>query len=152
MPTEQSGLALGHCRRLSSSRDGSGCNMIGRYRIVRGARPAGDPLPEGIRQDTRKHTAHVLRPTDEIVAPFLADPASERGFARFRAAYLKLLEQRLREKPEAFAALVRLATSNAVFLGCNCPTAKQPDVRHCHTSLALEFLAQHYPELAVERP
>jgi hypothetical protein len=126
--------------------------VIGRYRIVRGARPAGDPLPEGIRQDTRKHTHHILRPTAEIVAPFLADPTSLQAFAHFRAAYLKLLEQRLRADPEPFAALVRLAKSNAVFLGCNCPTAKQPDVRHCHTALALDFLAQHYPELEVERP
>jgi len=126
--------------------------VIGRYRIVRGTRPAGDPLPEGIRQDTRKHTAHILRPTDEIVAPFLADPSSERGFAHFRAAYLKLLEQRLREDPEAFAKLVRLAKGNAVFLGCNCPTTKQPDVRRCHTALALDFLARHFPELQIEHP
>jgi len=48
--------------------------MLARYKIHRGRRPADQPLPSGIRQDTRKHTRHCLRPTPEIVAVYLADP------------------------------------------------------------------------------
>jgi uncharacterized protein YeaO (DUF488 family) len=125
--------------------------VIGRYRIVRGARPVEDPLPEGLRQDTRKHTRHILRPSAELVARFLRQP-SEQGFAAFRAGYLRLLEQRFQSDRAAFDALRDQARSNDVFLGCNCPTAKQPHVRHCHTYLALGFLAEHYPELKVRWP
>lgn len=125
--------------------------MIGRYRIVRGARPADDPLPQGLRQDTRKHTRHVLRPSAELVARFLGQP-SEAGFAAFRAGYLHLLEERFRGDRAAFDALRDQASGSDVFLGCNCPTTKQPDVRRCHTYLALGFLAQHYPELKVQWP
>jgi len=125
--------------------------MIGRYRIVRGVRPADDPLPEGLRQDTRKHTRHILRPSPELVAHFLAQPSAA-SFAAFRAGYLRLLEQRFRSERAAFDALRDQAQGSDVFLGCNCPTAKQPDVRHCHTYLALGFLAEHYPELKVRWP
>jgi len=125
--------------------------VIGRYRIVRGVRPAQDPLPEGLRQDTRKHTRHVLRPSAELVTRFLAQP-SEAGFAAFRAGYLHLLEQRFARERAAFDTLRDQARRGDVFLGCNCPTAKQPDVHRCHTVLALGFLAQHYPELEVRWP
>jgi hypothetical protein len=125
--------------------------MLGRYRIVRGVRPEGDPLPAGIRQDTRKHTRHCLRPSAEIVTPFLERPDAA-GFIRFRVAYLALLGARLRADRRPFDALVELARSNDVFIGCNCPTGKQPDVRHCHTVLALGFLEEHYPGLPVRWP
>ncbi|MEO8181185.1 MAG: hypothetical protein ABI895_20295 [Deltaproteobacteria bacterium] len=125
--------------------------MIGRYRIVRGARSADEPLPDGQRQDTRKHTRHILRPSAELVARFLAQP-SEPAFAAFRAGYLRLLEERFRQDRGPFDALRDAARSTDVFLGCNCPTAKQPDVRRCHTYLALGFLAQRYPELQVRWP
>jgi hypothetical protein len=125
--------------------------MIGRYRMVRGVRPPGDPLPAGVRQDTRKHTRHCLRPSAEIVTGFLQRP-DEAGFVRFRAAYLELLEARFRADRSPFDALVEMARENDVFLGCNCPTEKQPDVKHCHTVLALGFLEEHYPGLPVRWP
>lgn len=126
-------------------------SVLGRYRIVRGVRPAADPLPEGVRQDTRKHTRHLLRPEAEQVSRLLADP-SEQAFARFRAEYLQLLEERFRHDPEPFEALRVLAQRSDVFLGCNCPTQQQPDVRHCHTYLALGFFQQRYPDLVVQFP
>ena len=51
-----------------------------------------------------------------------------------------------------FDELAELARNNDVYLGCNCPTQRQPDVRHCHTVLALAFLRQHYPDLDVRFP
>jgi hypothetical protein len=125
--------------------------MIGRYRIVRGKRPAGDPLPDGERQDTRKHTRHILRPSAELVASFLGQPDAE-GFKAFRLGYLSLLDERFRADRAPFDALRDLALGTDVFIGCNCPTTKQPDVTHCHTYLALGFLAKHYPQLKVQWP
>lgn len=125
--------------------------MIGRYRIVRGVRSADDPLPQGLRQDTRKHTRHILRPSAELVTRFLL-LSSAAGFAAFRAGYLRLLEERFRQDSKAFDALCDLARRSDVFLGCNCPTAKQPDVHRCHTYLALGFLAERYPALEVRWP
>ncbi|WP_437316539.1 hypothetical protein [Sorangium sp. So ce385] len=122
--------------------------MIARYQIVRGRRRDGDPLPEGRRYDTRKHTQHVLRPTPEIVEALLSDP-SQASFERFRAAYIAVLDQRFAEQASRFDALAQEAREGDVFLGCNCPTARQPDVRRCHTSLALEYLARKYPDLDV---
>ena len=125
--------------------------MLGRYQIVRGTRPAGNPLPRGVRHDTRKHTRHVLRPSAELVTIFLADPSAQ-AFARFRAGYLALLARRLKTERPRFDAIAEQARDGDVFIGCNCPTSKQPDVNHCHTTLALHFLAQHYPELRVVFP
>lgn len=126
-------------------------SVLGRYRIVRGVRPADDPLPEGVRQDTRKHTRHVLRPEVEQVKRLLADP-SEPSFVRFRAAYSSLLEARFRQDRKPFDQLYELARSTDVFLGCNCPTRQQPDIRHCHTYLALGFMRERYPQLEVQLP
>ena len=125
--------------------------MIGRYRIVRGKRPSDDPLPEGERQDTRKHTRHILRPSAELVARFLGQPDAA-GFKAFQAGYLHLLAERWRDQRAAFDALRDLGLRTDVFIGCNCPTTKQPDVTHCHTYLALSFLAKHYPELKIQWP
>lgn len=125
--------------------------MLARYQIVRGARPADQPLPDGIRQDTRKHTRHVLRPSPELVQAWLGD-GSTRGFERFRAGYRTLLTARFRRERERFDELAQLARAADVYLGCSCPTAKQPDVRRCHTALALEFFAEHYPDLRVVYP
>jgi hypothetical protein len=126
-------------------------SVLSRYRIVRGARPADDPLPAGVRQDTRKHTRHVLRPEAEQVKRLLADP-SEQSFERFRAAYLLLLAARFQQDRRPFDQLSELARSTDVYLACNCPTRQQPDVRHCHTYLALGFLQQRYPDLKVVFP
>jgi hypothetical protein len=125
--------------------------MIGRYRIVRGKRPPDDPLPDGERQDTRKHTRHVLRPSAELVARFLSRPDTE-GFKAFRIGYLALLDERFHADRTPFDALRDLALRTDLFIGCNCPTTKQPDVSHCHTYLALGFLAKHYPQLKVQWP
>lgn len=125
--------------------------MIGRYRIVRGRRAPDDPLPEGVRQDTRKHTRHVLRPEAAAVTRFLADPSDE-AWSGFADEYRRLLAARRAADPEPFDALARLAREQDVWLGCNCPTAKNPDVRRCHTFLALEFLSRCYKDLTVEWP
>ena len=50
--------------------------MLARYKIYRGKRPVGVHPPDGIRQDTRKHTRHCLRPCAEIVSEYLANPSS----------------------------------------------------------------------------
>ncbi len=123
--------------------------MLARYRIVRGRRPPDDPLPQGERQDTRKHTRHVLRPNAEAVARFLSGKDS---FEQFRSTYLALLRERFATDREHFDAIADLARKGDVYLGCNCPTSQQPDVRRCHTSLALVFFADHYPNLKVRLP
>jgi hypothetical protein len=86
-----------------------------------------------------------------MVEALLTNP-SEQGFRQFRSAYLELLARRFRSERTRFDELARLARADHVYLGCNCPTAKQPDVRRCHTSLALGFLRQHYPDLEVRLP
>jgi hypothetical protein len=125
--------------------------MLARYHIVRGARPADDPLPDGIRQDTRKHTQHVLRPSPELVQALLDDP-SEASFRAFRRGYLALLQQRFALEPKRFDALAELARRHDVYIGCNCPSARQPDVKRCHTTLALGFLHDRYPDLRIQAP
>jgi hypothetical protein len=125
--------------------------MLARYRIVRGARDRDDPLPDGIRQDTRKHTRHVLRPSSELVL-LLLDDSSDATFRRFARGYRALLQQRFAKERERFDALAALALRENVYIGCNCPTARQPDVRRCHTVLALEFMHRHYPALVVHEP
>lgn len=123
--------------------------MLGRYSIVRGA-PASS-LPQGIRQDTRKHTRHVLRPTAQMVETALA-AKSAGAWREFASAYRALLKERFMADRDPFDALADLARTNDVWLGCNCPTAKQPDVRRCHTSHALAFMKAHYPDLDVRAP
>jgi hypothetical protein len=123
--------------------------MLARYTIKRGA-PAST-LPHGVRQDTRKHTKHVLRPEPEMVERFLAAP-SDAAFESFARGYRALLEQRFQTDRTPFDELAELARDNDVWLGCNCPTRKNPDVRHCHTTLALEFMKKRYPDLDVRMP
>ena len=125
--------------------------MLARYRIQRGKRAPDDPLPDGVRQDTRKHTRHCLRPDAAAVERYLASPGHD-GWDSFAAAYRELIEQRFAQDRAPFEDLAQLAGSEDVYLGCSCPTAKNPDVRHCHTWLALEFMRDHYPDLAVEFP
>ena len=125
--------------------------MLGRYRIVRGKRAPDDPLPDGVRQDTRKHTRHVLRPDTDAVKAFLDNP-SDAAWKAFARDYEALLERRRTETPEAFDELAARATDEDVWIGCNCPTAKNPDVRRCHTYLALRYMAKHYPELDITWP
>jgi hypothetical protein len=112
--------------------------------------PAG-ALPRGIRQDTRKHTRHVLRPTAALVRDYLAAP-SDAAWRRYAKAYRTLIAERFREDRSAFDELAALARTEDVYLGCSCPTKHNPDVRHCHTWLALEFMRAHYPDLDVRMP
>jgi uncharacterized protein YeaO (DUF488 family) len=125
--------------------------MLTRYKIYRGRRPLDDRLPEGIRQDTRRHTRHCLRPKKEIVDAYLASP-SDAAWREFQDAYLALLEDRYREDQAAFDALAELASENDVFLGCSCPTNKNPEVGRCHTYLGLQFMKDKYPYLDVRIP
>ena len=124
--------------------------MLARYSIVRGA-PAS-ALPRGIRQDTRKHTRHPLRPTPEMVRRLLANPRDEAAWRSYAARYRALVAERFAADRRPFDALADLARKADVLLGCNCPTAKNPDVRHCHTVLALEFMKARYPDLDVRLP
>lgn len=125
--------------------------MLARYQIVRGKRDPSDPLPEGHRMDTRKHTQHVLRPESDQVEALLAD-LSDAAFKRFASAYHKLLDARFKTERARFDELAELAKTEDVYLGCNCPTAKNPDVNHCHTVLALHFMKKKYPKLRVVMP
>lgn len=125
--------------------------MLARYKIYRGKRPVDVPLPGGIRQDTRKHTKHCLRPSEEIVTQYLAEP-SPTAWKKFSAQYVRDLDERYEQDPTPFDHLADLASENDVYIGCSCPTAKNPDVKHCHTMLALKFMKEHYPAVEVEFP
>lgn len=125
--------------------------MLSRYTMLR-RRPAdAPPLPDGIRKDTRYATKHLLRPTKQIVEAFLAG-GTDAAWQTFRDAYMALLDERYRHEPASFDALAQLATENDVYLGCSCPTKKNPTVGRCHTYLALEFMQKKYPELKVVLP
>lgn len=123
--------------------------MLSRYQMARGV-PASK-LPKGIRQDTRKHTHHLLRPPEGLVLDYLSAP-SEEAWAHVAKEYRKTLAARFKEDRGAFDALAELARKEDVYLGCSCPTKKNPDVRHCHTWLALEFFREHYPDVEVKLP
>lgn len=125
--------------------------MLARYTIYRRRPKDAGPLPEGIRQDTRWRTRHVLRPTQEIVEAFLNDP-TDAAWEQFESAYRGLLKARLEEDRTGFEQLAQAAEDNDVHLGCSCPTKKNPNVRRCHTFLALGFMHEHFPELQVAYP
>lgn len=124
--------------------------MLARYSIVRGA-PAST-LPRGVRQDTRKHTKHVLRPLPEMVDAVLGHADDDAAWRAFAKEYRALLGARFRDDRAAFDAIAARARTEDVYLGCSCPTAKNPDVRRCHTVLALAFMKERYPELDVRMP
>lgn len=124
--------------------------MLTRYTIVRGA--SAKTLPKGIRQDARKHTQHVLRPTPELVDMVLGDDADERSRQAYPALYRALLDERFAADPMPFDHLARQARFHDVYLGCNCPTNKNPDVQRCHTTLALSWMKERYPDLDVRLP
>ncbi len=124
--------------------------MLARYRIIRGKRPPDEPLPDGIREDTRKHTNHVLHPEPKLVAELLADV--DAGWPAFQKGYRALLKARFAKDPKPFEQLAERARHSDVYLGCNCPTQRQPEIGRCHTVLALEFMRQHFPDLKVVFP
>lgn len=127
--------------------------MLARYHIKRGQKIADLParLRRGRRLDTRKHTSHCLRPSSEMVNEYLAT-GTDSAWSRFERQYLALLEERFAADREPFDRLRDLAGREDVFIGCSCPTAKNPDVRRCHTFLALRFMQGTYPDLGVEFP
>lgn len=124
--------------------------MLARYRIHRGRRPADDPLPDGVRQDTRKHTRHALRPEPDMVARALA--GDDEAWRRFRDEYEALLERRFADDRGPFDELARLAAEGDVFIGCSCPSRANPETARCHTVLALRFMKRRYPALRVVMP
>ena len=125
--------------------------MLSRYRIVRGKRPPDDPLPDGQRVDTRAHRHHALSPEPAAVRALLEDPSDMR-FREFARRYETLLERRFAADRAPFDELARAAQQGDVYIGCNCPTRKNPDLRRCHTVLALRFMQRRYPELRVRLP
>ncbi len=118
--------------------------MLSRYTMKRGVKAAD--LPAGVRQDTRKHTRHVLRPEPELVTRYFDGIID---WTSFCALYQAVIKARFRADPRPFEALAELARHNDVYLGCSCPTRRNPDVRHCHTRLALEFMQAQFPDLDV---
>jgi hypothetical protein len=121
--------------------------MLARYTIVRGKSPGVG----GVRMDTRKHTRHCLRPAGEMVREFLERDV-EYTWEQFREDYLRLIEVRFAEDRRPFDALAERARQEDVYLGCSCPTKRNPYVHHCHTVLALEFMRKHYRDLDVVFP
>jgi len=128
--------------------------MLARYKIpYMQSLPAGAPeaAKDAIRQDSRKHTKHCLRPAEEMVERFLEDPDAY-PWAEFVDDYRNLLAERFGAERAAFDQLAELARTHLVFLGCSCPTKKNPDVNNCHTVLALYFMKQRYPDIDVVFP
>lgn len=121
--------------------------MLGRYQMRRGAR--AEELPAGVRQDTRRHTRHVLRPDRARVDGLLAGTVT---WPEFRAAYEATVRARMAEDMAPFETIASLARDGDVWLGCSCPTKANPDVRHCHTWVALELMSVAYPDLDVRFP
>jgi len=126
--------------------------MLTRYKIHRGKRPADDPLLVGVRQDTRHRTKRPLRPTSQIVDAYLGALDDADSWPTFERAYLELLEARFKQERAAFDELAAVAQRDDVYLGCNCPTQKNPRVERCHTFLALQFMNRKYAGLDVVMP
>lgn len=125
--------------------------MLARYQLIRGKRPPGNPLPVGTRIDVRKHRHHALSPDGTSVAAFLDAPTDDAA-RRFAKEYDALLEGRFAKDRAPFDALADAARAGDVYIGCNCPTKKNPDLSHCHTVLALRFMKRKYPKLRVVMP
>ena len=123
--------------------------MLARYTMKRG-KPSGG-LPHGVRQDTRRHTRHCLRPTAEMVDLYLRDP-TDRAWAQFETEYRSVVERRFSDDRSPFDEVAELAMLQDVYLGCSCPTKKNPNVWHCHTVLALRFMQEHYSRLKLVFP
>ena len=82
---------------------------------------------------------------------YVEDP-TEKAWKVFEREYFGILESRFQEDRGLFDQLAALANKKDVFLGCSCPTKKNPDVNHCHTVLGLRFMKQKHPDLRVLFP
>jgi hypothetical protein len=126
--------------------------MLARYKIPYMQKlSADDPAAKGKRIDTRKHTKHFFRPEPQMVQTYLAAPSAA-AWEHFKREYLALLQSRFEGDKELFDELYLEAMQSNVFLGCSCPTKKNPDVQRCHTVLALQFMSERYPDLQVVIP
>jgi len=125
--------------------------MLAHYRIIRGKHSPDNLLPQGIRQDTRKHTRHCLRPSAKMVTAYLASP-TESAWQRFKKQYLAMIKERFREDRKPFDELAAIAKKTNVHIGCSCPTTKNPRVDHCHTYPTPQFMKEKYPKLEVKFP
>lgn len=123
--------------------------MLSRYKMYRGERPETDSLPDGIRQDTRKHTRHCIAPDKEMVVKILENPSDDARWEKFSRQYTALLESRFANRRAEFDAIAKSAESSDVYFGCSCPTAKNPNPLHCHTVLALQFMKKKYAKIRV---
>lgn len=94
----------------------------------------------------------MLRPEEDVVDELLVDPTDDARARAFALAYLSTLEKRFDADPRPFEELAELARTRDVYLGCSCPTRRQPDVMRCHTVLALRFMAERFPDLDVRTP
>lgn len=87
-----------------------------------------------------------------MVEAALAEPQTAAKWKTFTRDYRQLLARRFAEDRSPFDTLAELARSHDVYIGCNCPTAKQPDVHRCHTTHALAFMKARYRDLDVRKP
>ena len=77
---------------------------------------------------------------------------SGQAFDGFESSYRFILEERFETDSRAYVDLAAKAIEGDVYLGCNCPTGINLEVRRCHTWLALEFMAARFPNLDVRFP
>jgi hypothetical protein len=80
------------------------------------------------------------------------DDPGEENWRRFESEYREFLTQRFAGDRVPFDRLAAVAREKDVYLGCNCPTKRNPDVRRCHTLPALRFMKAKYPDLVVVFP
>jgi hypothetical protein len=83
-----------------------------------------------------------------MVEEYLRDP-SDSGWHKFAEDYGELVESRFAEDRKPFDELAQLGLNDNVFLGCSCPTKKNPDSQRCHTALALDFMLDKYRDMEI---
>ena len=98
---------------------------------------------------TTHRTSHCLRPTAKIVNEYLKH-VSEAAWSKYTKQYLPIVQARFEKDRRPFDKLAAMATARDVFLGCYCPTEKNPHPEHCHTYLALLFMKEKYPDLKID--
>jgi len=120
--------------------------VLARYQIVRGKRPEGNPLPEGVRVDIRKHTKHFLRPTRQRRG--VPERPGRRAFRQFSARYDPTCRP-VSPKNGARSTPCGTGRKRRRLPRMHCPTRTNPEVTRCHTVLALGFMKRKYPRLPI---